>query len=97
MIQDLDAKYGQTQITCSDLSTRAEALHRTRVFFLISFDGPCLSSFRTQQSTPNMSQDAAEQNIQMWKVKKLIKSLDSARGYFSCGNLTNDLHADRSW
>ncbi|KAK7449742.1 translation termination factor eRF1 [Stygiomarasmius scandens] len=28
-----------------------------------------------------MSQpDAAEQNIQMWKVKKLIKSLDSARG-----------------
>jgi len=28
-----------------------------------------------------MSQDIAEQNIQMWKVKKLIKSLDSARGY----------------
>jgi hypothetical protein len=28
-----------------------------------------------------MSQDQAEQNIQMWKVKKLIKSLDSARGY----------------
>ncbi|KZT11107.1 peptide chain release factor eRF/aRF subunit 1 [Laetiporus sulphureus 93-53] len=27
-----------------------------------------------------MSQDAAEQNIQMWKVKKLIKSLDAARG-----------------
>ncbi|KAI0345076.1 peptide chain release factor eRF/aRF subunit 1 [Trametopsis cervina] len=27
-----------------------------------------------------MSQDAAETNIQMWKVKKLIKSLDSARG-----------------
>ncbi|KAI0792781.1 peptide chain release factor eRF1/aRF1 [Abortiporus biennis] len=25
-------------------------------------------------------QDQAEQNIQMWKVKKLIKSLDSARG-----------------
>jgi peptide chain release factor subunit 1 len=24
--------------------------------------------------------DAAEQNIQMWKVKKLIKSLDAARG-----------------
>jgi peptide chain release factor subunit 1 len=29
-----------------------------------------------------MSQDIAEQNIQMWKVKKLIKSLDSARGCF---------------
>ncbi|KAI6111060.1 peptide chain release factor eRF aRF subunit 1 [Pisolithus sp. B1] len=27
-----------------------------------------------------MSQDLAEQNIQMWKIKKLIKSLDSARG-----------------
>ncbi|THG95341.1 hypothetical protein EW026_g6295 [Hermanssonia centrifuga] len=27
-----------------------------------------------------MSQDPAEQNIQMWKVKKLIKSLDMARG-----------------
>ncbi|KAJ8488386.1 hypothetical protein ONZ45_g5390 [Pleurotus djamor] len=27
-----------------------------------------------------MATDAAEQNIQMWKVKKLIKSLDSARG-----------------
>lgn len=27
-----------------------------------------------------MSQDIAEQNIQVWKVKKLIKSLDSARG-----------------
>ncbi|KAH7914055.1 peptide chain release factor eRF1/aRF1 [Hygrophoropsis aurantiaca] len=27
-----------------------------------------------------MSEDVAEQNIQMWKVKKLIKSLDSARG-----------------
>ncbi|KAI6038411.1 peptide chain release factor eRF aRF subunit 1 [Pisolithus marmoratus] len=27
-----------------------------------------------------MSQDPAEQNIQMWKIKKLIKSLDSARG-----------------
>ncbi|KAF8229539.1 peptide chain release factor eRF/aRF subunit 1 [Tricholoma matsutake] len=27
-----------------------------------------------------MSQDVAEQNIQMWKVKKLIKSLDTARG-----------------
>jgi hypothetical protein len=25
--------------------------------------------------------DAAEQNIQMWKMKKLIKSLDSARGW----------------
>lgn len=25
-------------------------------------------------------QDVAEQNIQMWKVKKLIKSLDAARG-----------------
>jgi peptide chain release factor subunit 1 len=30
-----------------------------------------------------MSQDVAEQNIQMWKVKKLIKSLDSARGCLS--------------
>ncbi|KAF5379911.1 hypothetical protein D9757_007221 [Collybiopsis confluens] len=30
--------------------------------------------------SPSMSQDIAEQNIQMWKVKKLIKSLDSARG-----------------
>jgi hypothetical protein len=30
-----------------------------------------------------MSQDIAEQNIQMWKVKKLIKSLDAARGYYS--------------
>ncbi|KAL1681136.1 peptide chain release factor eRF1/aRF1 [Schizophyllum commune] len=28
----------------------------------------------------SQGQDAAEQNIQMWKVKKLIKSLDSARG-----------------
>ncbi|KAL0576212.1 translation termination factor eRF1 [Marasmius crinis-equi] len=28
----------------------------------------------------SQQQDAAEQNIQMWKVKKLIKSLDSARG-----------------
>ncbi|KAI0032352.1 peptide chain release factor eRF/aRF subunit 1 [Vararia minispora EC-137] len=27
-----------------------------------------------------MSQDQAEQNIQMWKVKKLIKNLDAARG-----------------
>ncbi|KAJ3478959.1 hypothetical protein NLI96_g9401 [Meripilus lineatus] len=27
-----------------------------------------------------MSQDQAEKNIQMWKVKKLIKSLDAARG-----------------
>ncbi|KAI0781417.1 peptide chain release factor eRF/aRF subunit 1 [Trametes elegans] len=27
-----------------------------------------------------MSQDPADQNIQMWKVKKLIKSLDAARG-----------------
>ncbi|KZS98864.1 peptide chain release factor eRF/aRF subunit 1 [Sistotremastrum niveocremeum HHB9708] len=27
-----------------------------------------------------MSQDMAEQNIQIWKIKKLIKSLDSARG-----------------
>ncbi|KAI0736682.1 peptide chain release factor eRF/aRF subunit 1 [Fomitopsis betulina] len=27
-----------------------------------------------------MSQDVAEQNIQMWKIKKLIKSLDAARG-----------------
>ena len=26
-------------------------------------------------------QDVAEQNIQMWRVKKLIKSLDAARGY----------------
>jgi len=31
-----------------------------------------------------MSQpDVAEQNIQMWKVKKLIKSLDSARGWIA--------------
>ena len=28
-----------------------------------------------------MSQDAAEQNIQMWKVKKLIRSLEAAKGY----------------
>ncbi|RDB24019.1 Eukaryotic peptide chain release factor subunit 1 [Hypsizygus marmoreus] len=32
------------------------------------------------KQAPPMSQDVAEQNIQMWKVKKLIKSLDSARG-----------------
>jgi hypothetical protein len=32
------------------------------------------------EATATMSQDAAEQNIQMWKVKKLIKSLDAARG-----------------
>jgi len=31
-------------------------------------------------SSSTMSQDIAEQNIQMWKVKKLIKSLDAARG-----------------
>jgi peptide chain release factor subunit 1 len=30
-----------------------------------------------------MSQDIAEQNIQVWKVKKLIKSLDAARGYIT--------------
>ena len=28
-----------------------------------------------------MSQDPAEQNIQMWKVKKLIRSLEAAKGY----------------
>jgi len=28
----------------------------------------------------SQAQDIAEQNIQMWKVKKLIKSLDAARG-----------------
>jgi peptide subunit release factor 1 (eRF1) len=38
--------------------------------------------FSRKANTPSsrMSQDVAEQNIQMWKVKKLIKSLDSARG-----------------
>jgi peptide chain release factor subunit 1 len=36
-----------------------------------------------------MSQDAAEQNIQMWKVKKLIKSLDSARGSVSLIDLAS--------
>ncbi|CAK5279258.1 unnamed protein product [Mycena citricolor] len=40
-----------------------------------------LSLFFTVAQAVAMSQpDAAEQNIQMWKVKKLIKSLDSARG-----------------
>lgn len=29
-------------------------------------------------STP---QDAVDQNIEMWKVKKLIKGLEAARGY----------------
>ena len=42
--------------------------------------------------------DVAEQNIQMWKTKKLIKSLDSARGYGSSdaamGLITMDL---QSW
>jgi hypothetical protein len=43
---------------------------------------PYLSLASKSAYTPSkMSQDAAEQNIQMWKVKKLIKSLDSARGY----------------
>src|SRR6266478_6877682 len=28
-----------------------------------------------------MSQDQAEQNVQIWKLKKLIKGLESARGY----------------
>ncbi|KAI0668446.1 peptide chain release factor eRF/aRF subunit 1 [Trametes maxima] len=37
-----------------------------------------------------MSQDPAEQNIQMWKVKKLIKSLDAARGY--CGHIHDLSH-----
>jgi len=32
-------------------------------------------------SVEKMSQEQAEQNIQMWKVRKLIKSLDSARGW----------------
>jgi len=39
-----------------------------------------------------MSQDVAEQNIQMWKVKKLIKSLDSARGCFFLGQKFSDIH-----
>jgi hypothetical protein len=39
-----------------------------------SFNWTCI------RRVEKMSQDQAEQNIQMWKVKKLIKSLDSARG-----------------
>jgi len=35
----------------------------------------------THKPLPKMSQDLAEQNIQMWKVKKLTKHLDSARGW----------------
>lgn len=38
-----------------------------------------------------MSQDQAEQNIQMWKVKKLIKSLDAARGYVLCSSVSQIL------
>ena len=32
-------------------------------------------------SSKKMSQDIADQNIQIWKMKKLSKSLDSAHGY----------------
>ncbi|KAI0747760.1 peptide chain release factor eRF/aRF subunit 1 [Daedaleopsis nitida] len=42
----------------------------------VSFSWDCYA----QSLHPKMSQDPAEQNIQMWKVKKLIKSLDAARG-----------------
>jgi len=58
-----------------------------------SVGGPLSHSYRISLTCPQpsrrrtvfveehkMSQDQAEQNIQMWKVKKLIKSLDSARG-----------------
>lgn len=31
-------------------------------------------------STSQMSDDGADRNVQMWKIKKLIKSLESARG-----------------
>jgi hypothetical protein len=47
---------------------------------------PCLAAIDPSyhqvvvHAAATMSSDAAEQNIQMWKVKKLIKSLDSARG-----------------
>jgi len=44
-----------------------------------------------------MSQDVAEQNIQMWKVKKLIKSLDAARGYvLNLHYLTIPIGVDRA-
>ena len=55
------------------------------LFFPSSPFRTCIFSVESLQkfyiSEAKMStQDVAEQNIQMWKVKKLIKSLDSARG-----------------
>jgi peptide chain release factor subunit 1 len=34
----------------------------------------------TAASVPSASDDAADRNVQMWKIKKLIKSLEAARG-----------------
>ena len=59
-----------------------------------AFASPSSSSTVLEGHPPTMSQgqDAAEQNIQMWKVKKLIKSLDSARG---CVRRVRDVRAGR--
>ena len=55
----------------------------------------------TFEGYDKMSQDPAEQNIQMWKVKKLIKSLDSARGCVESAQLRWDdlesYHVPQSW
>ena len=31
-------------------------------------------------AAPPTTDDAADRNVQMWKIKKLIKSLEAARG-----------------
>lgn len=29
-----------------------------------------------------MAEESADRNVEMWKIKRLIKSLEMARGYF---------------
>lgn len=29
-----------------------------------------------------MSEESADRNVEMWKIKRLIKSLEMARGYY---------------
>ena len=38
------------------------------------------NNMATAAAVPSTSDDAADRNVQMWKIKKLIKSLEAARG-----------------
>ena len=65
-------------IVCTELLSAMFVSYNSLIFYN---EDICMLNFAYLQIQANMEgADAADRNVEMWKIKKLIKSLEAARG-----------------